>query len=267
MINPFVSVLCRVLGDPSLTQTEALHRLREQLHHLRRPALALPRRPRRTELPSTRRRLLVCSDCTATPSPSPAIADADRRSGRIRKVTADGLYIDVDRALPLGALLTLEIPRGDRSAPVTLLACVLRLNPRAKGEWTADCSLSCDPGREGDRQPAGLAVGIGVNYTCEPRAFRPRSSALTCDHWPVELVKVSIGGMTILAPGPVRTGSLLTVELREADGTVRQNMLAVVVASQLREGRRLVECIFIRELNEQELLDWLPPAWPTVDSA
>src|SRR5436190_10018656 len=114
MINSFVSVVRRVLGARSLKQMEAIHRLREQLHHLRRPALA--HQPRRTKLPSAKRRLLVCSACTATPSPPPEVADADRRSARIRKVTMDGVHLDVDRALPLGALLTLEVLSGDRTA-------------------------------------------------------------------------------------------------------------------------------------------------------
>src|SRR5712692_9561689 len=59
----------------------------------------------------------------------------DRLLARVRDLSLGGANLLVDRPLPLGQLLTLELP-ADKNEVRTVLACVVRAIPQADATWS-----------------------------------------------------------------------------------------------------------------------------------
>src|SRR5437762_12770859 len=72
--------------------------------------------------------------------PDSALRDTLRAT--IRDISRGGANLTVDREVPPGQLLNLDLPRGADESVYTVLACVVRAQRKSDGQWALGCVFS-----------------------------------------------------------------------------------------------------------------------------
>jgi c-di-GMP-binding flagellar brake protein YcgR len=185
---------------------------------------------------------------------------SEKIQANIRDLSAGGANLLVDRPLPAGNMLTLEL-HAHQGNIHTVLACVVRSIPQEGGKWSLGCVFSRELGSEdldnfgAQKVPAsGADNRVWVRFACAVKASyrkldEPMDAAQT-----VEVLNISASGIGLVVQPSLEAGALLTVDLLDKNGRKAVSILACVVHTTLRAGGDYaVGCNFIRELTEEEL--------------
>jgi c-di-GMP-binding flagellar brake protein YcgR len=176
----------------------------------------------------------------------------------VRDLSLGGANLVVDNPIPVGQMLTLELPTDAEAQ--TVLACVVRATPE-DGKWSLGCVFSrelsvVDLDRLGAQKARAGANDqrVWMRFECAVRAqIRSFSDPVDAPH-AVQVLDISASGIGLLVPTPLQAGSLLTVDLLDQAGRKVCSILACIVHTKQRsDGSHAIGCNFIRELSEEEL--------------
>jgi hypothetical protein len=216
--------------------------------------------------------------------------EGSRLRVRLRNISRAGANLTLDRSLPPGTILRLELPGNGSAAgrdlvpdghadiadienleepsPLaatftssTVLACVVHAVRQPSGEWQLGCTF-VNQLRDDDLIPFGARLerpsgpeqrrwvrfpcNFDIHYRIIKVAEGEAQTALVLD--------ISVSGIGLAAPEPVAGGTLLSLELPMPPGGAPFRMLACVVRTgQQQDGRWMLGCNFIRQLQENEL--------------
>jgi hypothetical protein len=175
---------------------------------------------------------------------------------RVRDVSVTGLSFRIDRPLPPGVMMTLELPAAGGVA--TVLACARHCTRDPDGGWVVGCSFAAELG-EGD------LAGFGVQPTEAPagdqrrwaRTAPARGRAVVrrladCPTAPVaaKILNLSPAGIGLVFDTRVEPGTLLDLELIAGDDHPGLTILASVVYVGPHPDRGWVlGCTFVRDLS------------------
>ncbi len=219
---------------------------------------------RRGSAAEDERRTWARFSCAIETTCQPAnAAEGERLRARVQDISLGGASLIVGRAFEPGELLSLELPHGSDGAGrvVTVLACVVRADVRAAGEWLLGCNFASELSDE-DLQRFGARRARPISpdqrgwerFACQAHAsFQP---VRTPDAAPSEaqVINISASGAALQVREPLEVGELLSIELRAGDGHVVLTTLASIVRVATEgEGPRVLGCNFIHELGEAEL--------------
>jgi len=176
---------------------------------------------------------------------------------RVQNLSLGGVGMQSPVAYRPGTLLSLTLPPvAEASEPTEVLACVVRCDPVGE-QYELGCTFAAvleedDLARFGARkQPAEPTdQRKWVRYECRAEANyqvvrSPEPGLLV----PAKVRNLSAGGISLQVDEPLHVGDLLSLELLR-DGEVLLTTLASVVRTeQTPEGKRLIGCNFLRELD------------------
>ena len=204
----------------------------------------------------------------------------DRMSAQVRDISRGGASLVLDRELPPGQLLNLELPRADAEGAQTVLACVVRCGAAEAGSWIVGCVFS----RElTDEDLAGCGARRQRPHADDQRNWIRFDCNLTAqiqkiggpdEAWhKVQVLNLSASGIGLLSERFLDAGALLNVELSGRAASGARTILACVVhvtergAGERSAGERsagehgagehgaqqwALGCNFIRELNDED---------------
>jgi hypothetical protein len=189
--------------------------------------------------------------------------EGKRLAARVRNISLGGVNLAVDRPFDPGALLSIELPGATEHERSTALACVVHVTQADEREWHVGCTFSRELS-ESDLEAFGVRrvrhapsdqrtwqrFPCNVKASCQPVV----DSGAGPGPRPAQVLDLSPSGVGLLLADPFENGSLLSVELRAADDSVRRTMLACVVhVTERADGQHALGCNFIRSLSEQDL--------------
>lgn len=187
--------------------------------------------------------------------------DAGNLLAKVRDLSAGGANLQLDRALPLGQMVTLDLP-CERDETYSVLACVVRVIANPDGTWSVGCVFSRELSPE-DLQRFGAEKEAAapsdqrtwVRFTCALQAsYRKVSGADEQTPCPAQILNISANGIGLSVEPTLKTGTLLNVDLRDKQGKNVRTLLACVVhIARQADGDYSAGCNFIRVLSEAEL--------------
>jgi PilZ domain-containing protein len=219
-----------------------------------------PTRSKGTAVEEAERRVWVRYPANLEATWQPAQAPAERLSARVRDISRGGINLLVQRHLHTGDLLSVELPRGD-DATHTVLACIVRVQAVAAGEWAIGCVFSCELGDE-DLQGFGARrirndpsdQRLWMRFPCNIKATYQKVASPESPAQTARVLNVSATGIGLLIPQLIDTGALLSVELQPMSKNETRTILACVVhVNPQASGDFALGCNFIRELTEDDL--------------
>jgi len=187
--------------------------------------------------------------------------DSSRLPARVRDISLGGINLRTNRAFQPGDMVSVELPAATDESRCNVLACVVHCDEEADGEWSLGCTFSRELS-EDDLQ------ALGAKRECHDpddkrqwKRFQAHITA-TCQlvataeqkPFPAKVLNISVSGVGLLADRPVENGALLSVELRNAAGTIERTMLACVVhINRHSPSEWALGCNFIRSLSDEDL--------------
>ena len=180
-------------------------------------------------------------------------------SARILDVSSGGIKLAVGRALEQGDLLTLELPTTAGESSVSVLACVVHVQPEGDAEWILGCRFSAEL-NESDLAAFGAARSKpdgddGRNWSrfpCQVKAVYQIVPDEETVRREAKVLNISAGGVAMLVEDDVRAGALLSTELHAPGGQTVVTILACVVHVVVQsEHERVLGCNFIQELRRR----------------
>lgn len=179
----------------------------------------------------------------------------------VRDISLGGANLEINRSFAPGSLLSLELPSSEEGNTHEVLACVVRLSDLGEGKWGLGCIFSrelTDQDLEGfgakkirnDPRDQRTWMRFPVNLSARlQRVEAPHQSPQEG-----QILNISPSGVGLLVSQPVPAGTLLTVELINAEDKVVKTILACVVhLTGHPDGSCTLGCNFIRQLKEMEL--------------
>jgi hypothetical protein len=190
-----------------------------------------------------------------------APGDDEPLAARILDISRGGIRVVVGRSHAPGSLISIELPGPGGDATFAALACVVHECETDAKEWVLGCSFSKELEAEHlDAFGVGHVGPLKADQRSRPR-FKPTVTAsvqLTNSgdptRWPAKVLNLSVGGVALNVAHAIHNGTLLTADLRGANGHTVPTILACVVhLTLLDDGTRRLGCNFIRELSEDDL--------------
>jgi hypothetical protein len=180
---------------------------------------------------------------------------------KIRDISRGGINLLVNRWFKSGMLLSIRLPGSNDQDTSTVLAYVVRATAQNDGEWILGCTFATELG---DADLESLGVPRVRPETPDQRSFERFSCDVRATYQVVKtdspnpqeatVVDVSPMGVGLLIKDVVEVGTLLNVELRNAQSAFALVMLASVVRVTTRAGgESVIGCNFIRELMHKEM--------------
>lgn len=179
---------------------------------------------------------------------------------RVRDVSRGGINFVVDRELPPGTLLRIDLPRPSTGGESVMLACVMHCRPQSGGGYSIGCSFSDELGDDelhefgGRREPARsedkrawtrfAAHGFVEFETVPPSGASPHKA---------EIANISPNGIGLLLAERIEPGTVLDMLLKTKTGSAFDILACVVYLGSRSEGGWVAGCHFIRELEENDL--------------
>jgi PilZ domain len=194
---------------------------------------------------------------TSVQLPNSAMRDVLHAS--IRDISRGGVNLIVDRNVPAGQLLNLDLPRDDDRG-YTALACVVRSKEMGKGQWALGCVFSRELTDEDLTAFATRQVGSTDNrqrprFDCDLQATYQMIGEAGLAEDALQVSNLSASGVGLTVDRFIDAGVLLSVELRGKDETAVRSILSCVVhVTKQSERRWTLGCNFIRELGDEDLL-------------
>jgi|SRR6516225_2521223 len=182
-----------------------------------------------------------------------------RLSARVRDISRVGINLLVQHPFKPGDMLSVELPAADGQAVHSVLACIVRVNQEGE-EWAVDCNFSQELGDEelerfgakkqkyppGDRR-------TWKRFPCQVKATYQVVGYEETAICQGEVLNISASGIGLLVGQPIELGSLLNLELQQANGASTRTILACVVHANEEGSRWVLGCNFIRQLTEDDL--------------
>jgi hypothetical protein len=109
-------------------------------------------------------------------------------------------------------------------------------------------------------KPSGAERRASVRYPCSTESFSPDNTcrpitAHRNEAWAATVRDLSTGGVGIIVNRRFEPGTLLSIELQDAEQTVNRNLLVRVVrVTRDGDDRWLLGCAFTSKLTDAELL-------------
>jgi PilZ domain len=189
------------------------------------------------------------------------VHDGSELAARVSNVSRSGVNLLVDREVPQGTMIRIDLPTGDETqSTTTLLACIM--NSREQdGTWSLGCMFSIELAddemalfggekKRSDGSDKRMWVRSPTKYTAEYRVLPGDSSGPST----ADVVNISPTGLGMTLNKAIQPGGVLSIALPRNDGQGTMTMLACVVyLSQKGDDQWVAGCNFIRELNEREL--------------
>jgi PilZ domain len=208
---------------------------------------------------------------------------------RLRNISRAGANLTLDRGFPTGTILRLELPAspavaGNQSEPsgtappdianaaqtpcssamparTTVLACVVHAAQQASGEWQLGCTFinqlrpdDLIPFGARVERPSGPEQRRWVRFPCNFDIRYRVIEGVEGVARNAAVLDISASGIGLATPQPVPGGTLLSLELSVAQGRSPFRILACVVRTgHQQDGRWMLGCNFIRQLQESEL--------------
>ncbi len=188
--------------------------------------------------------------------------DGSRPLGaRVRDISRGGIHLLVQRPFDTGELLSIELPTDIDQEPLTVLACIVRVQEENEGEFSLGCVFSRelsdeDLQRFGARRerPAPSDERTWMRFPCSVTATYQKTPAEDSAHLPAQLLNISANGVGLEVEQSVETGTLLSLDFHPKSGKPGRTMLACVVhVTAQSSGIYALGCNFIRELSEDDL--------------
>ena len=140
----------------------------------------------------------------------------DRIRANVRDLSLGGASLLVERPLPAGQMLSLELPSADNEVH-TVLACVVRATPEEEGKWSLGCVFSRELTHD-DLQRFGADKvqadhddqRIWVRYDCALTASCRRFGDPADEAQRVKVLNISASGIGLAFASSVESGTLLT---------------------------------------------------------
>lgn len=184
----------------------------------------------------------------------------DKVQANIRDLSLGGANLVVDRPLPVGQMLSVELPAANEETR-TVLACVVRAIEENDGKWSLGCVFARELAQEdlarfgADKvRAARNDQRVWVRYDCAVKAKCRRFGDDANDPQPVKVLNISASGIGLALDASVESGTLLTLDLLDKKDRPVCTILACVVHTTSRAGGDCaLGCNFIRELTEEEL--------------
>jgi c-di-GMP-binding flagellar brake protein YcgR len=187
--------------------------------------------------------------------------DSTRLTAQVRNISLGGINLLGGRPFELGELLTVELPGATEQSRCNVLACVVHCAEGPDGEWSLGCTFSREltdedlasfgarrerPDPSDQRQWKRFPSSVTANYQLVARDDLRQYSARVLD--------ISASGVGLLVERAIENGTLLSVELHNAAGTVERTMLACIVhVTRQAANEWALGCNFIRSLSEEDL--------------
>ena len=203
------------------------------------------------------RRIWVRHPCDLQTQYAPDV-DESPLSARVVDISRGGAKLLVSQAHEAGSLISLELRGPDGQTSCAALACVVHARQADNEEWVLGCSFSKELEEEHLRA-FGIA-GVADNqrqwprFTANVTASVQLTNSTDATRWPAKVLNLSAGGIAFTVERDIRNGTLLTTDLRGANGHIVETMLTCVVhITTAEDGTRQLGCNFIRELDEEDL--------------
>jgi c-di-GMP-binding flagellar brake protein YcgR len=208
------------------------------------------------------RRVWVRHPCDLQTQYEQAEGDEAPLTARIVDISRGGVKVVVNRAHAPGSLISIELPGPGGRTGFAALACVVHDRELGPNEWMLGCSFSKELTED---QLRAFGLGRAESALPEKRSWPRCPANVTASvqltnsgdmtRWPAKVVDLSPGGVALSVDREIRNGTLLTTDLRAANGHIVSTILACVVHLTVQDdGTRRLGCNFIRELTESDLL-------------
>jgi len=208
------------------------------------------------------RRVWIRYPCDVEAACKPAdSAECQRLSSRVRNVSRGGINLIMDCSVAVGAFLSVELPAPDGEPPATVLAYVARVTPWRDGQWSVGCTFASELS-DGDLEPFGAQrlkpntddQRSWVRFPCKSQATYQLVKDPQSNPRSATVVNISASGVGLQVNHPNDLGTLLNLELRDAQNQFTLKMLACVVRiNPRRRSEWIMGCNLIRELSNREL--------------
>lgn len=184
----------------------------------------------------------------------------DKMLAQVRDISQGGASLLVHREIPVGEMVTIELP-SDSGEMHTVLACVVRVQPESNGQWSLGCVFSCELTSEelgtfdarkmpADADDSRTWVRFPINVKASCRKVGDVSD-VSCE---AQVLNISASGIGLAVHPELPAGSLLNIDLLDKNNRMVRTILACVVHTTQRSGGdHAIGCNFIRELTEEEL--------------
>ncbi len=203
-----------------------------------------------------RRDVNVETTCQSVNTPN-----APREPARLCNISPAGLSLRVRRRFSPGESFRVDLPSIDGRPAHAVLACVIYAAALADGDWTVGCTITrelCDGDLEafgaGHETPGWADERSFVRYQCSTKATYVIASAdLPVPH-AAQVLNISPTGIGLLVDQPIKTGTLLSLDLPVGKEHPPLTILANVIhTSSHPTGQWALGCTFVRELTPREL--------------
>lgn len=155
--------------------------------------------------------------------------------------------------------MSVELPAVDGQAVHSVLACVASVREEGE-EWSLGCHFSQELadevlvsfGAKKQKYPPGDRR-TWMRFPCQVKATYQVVGYEETAICQGEVLNISANGIGLLVGQSIELGSLLNLELQQANGASTCTILACVVHGHEEGGRWALGCNFIRELSEDDL--------------
>jgi hypothetical protein len=187
-------------------------------------------------------------------SPAPWLA-------RVRDISAHGIGLVLPHPVEPGALLTGDVESPSGNLTRTILARVVHVTARARGEWVVGCALvselsDADLGafRAERVRPAAPDCRAWVRFPCNVETICYSVDTVPGEQLPARILNISAGGLGLLLPCQFESRTLLNLLLPPQPGEPpRRVLVRVVTAKPYGQGDWFLGCEFADQLSDEEL--------------
>lgn len=190
-----------------------------------------------------------------------AAANSPTLNARLKDISAGGANLWLDRPIPEGSMICIDLPLAGHSAPVTVLACVMHTVELHEGGWSHGCTFSAELGEE---ELSEFGARKEKSAPGDNRLWKRFATYGTADYELVppdgetegmgEITNISPSGIGIVVDRPIEPGTALRLDLHRTNASRRLTILGCVVyLGEPRGDGWLVGCNFINELTPQDI--------------
>lgn len=181
-------------------------------------------------------------------------------AGQVCDLSRGGARLLVERPVPAGQMIRLELPYAAQDARREVLACVVRV-AAVGGEWSLGCIFSRELSEEDLRNFGADKVRADTEdqrgwkrFPTQQEVRWQKADAPDSCFQNAQVTNISASGIGLLLRAEMETGVLLTLELLGRGGRVVRTILACVVhVTSHPGGDWSLGCNFIRQLEEADL--------------
>jgi PilZ domain len=191
--------------------------------------------------------------------------DSATWDGWCRDISTSGIGLILSRRFEPGTLLAIDVENPAQGVSYNVLARVIHATAQEDGTWRLGCAFARELAEE-DLQPfcAGRMatdaadVRAWVRFSCDVPMICRRAARNSSAEWKGKIVDVAPGGIGIVIPLPLETGTALTIELALGQDESPRTFLVRVAQTPRQTGTDwLLGCEFTRSFTDVELTQLL----------